>query len=87
MRKLFFLLALLLTAPFAQAGVKIEHWNAVSGARVFFVETHALPILDVKISFAAGTVCTGGRTTGFAGHAAVAMVMALQHQIHRVALK
>ena len=56
MRKLLFLLALLLTAPFAQAGVKIEHWNAVSGARVFFVETHALPILDVKISFAAGTV-------------------------------
>ena len=55
MRKLFLLLALLLAVPFAQAGVKIEHWNAVSGARVFFVETHALPILDVKINFAAGT--------------------------------
>ena len=55
MRKLFLLLALFLAVPCAQAGVKIEHWNAVSGARVFFVETHALPILDVKINFAAGT--------------------------------
>ncbi len=40
----------------AYAGPKIEHWVAPSGARVFFVENHALPILDVQVDFAAGTV-------------------------------
>ena len=40
----------------AEAGVKIEHWVAPSGARVYFVETHVLPILDVAVDFAAGTV-------------------------------
>jgi zinc protease len=40
----------------AQAGVKIEHWVAPSGARVYFVETHVLPILDVEVDFSAGTV-------------------------------
>ena len=40
----------------AHAGVKIEHWVAPSGARVYFVETHALPILDVEVDFSAGSV-------------------------------
>ena len=35
---------------------KIEHWLAPSGARVFFVEDHDLPMLDVQIDFAAGCV-------------------------------
>ncbi len=39
----------------AQAGVNIEHWTAPSGARVYFVSSHALPILDVRIDFSAGT--------------------------------
>jgi zinc protease len=39
----------------AEAGVTIENWVAPSGARVFFVENHALPILDVQVDFAAGT--------------------------------
>ncbi|MQY52229.1 M16 family metallopeptidase [Rhodocyclus gracilis] len=39
----------------AHAGVNIEHWQAPSGARVFFVENHALPIVDVQLDFAAGT--------------------------------
>ncbi|MDD5250182.1 MAG: pitrilysin family protein [Rhodocyclaceae bacterium] len=47
------LAAVCLIAP-AHAGVKIEHWVAASGARVYFVETHALPILDVKVDFSAG---------------------------------
>jgi zinc protease len=40
----------------AEAGVKIEHWVAPSGARVYFVETHVLPILDVEVDFSAGTI-------------------------------
>lgn len=47
-----FLLALPLLA---QAGTKIEHWTTASGTRVYFVATQALPILDVRIDFNAGT--------------------------------
>jgi len=56
--KLVKLLALLwfcLAGRMAEAGPKIEHWIAPSGARVFFVENHTLPILDVQVDFAAGT--------------------------------
>lgn len=38
------------------ASPKIDHWFAPSGARVFFVENHDLPMLDVRIDFDAGTV-------------------------------
>ncbi len=43
-----------LVVQVAQAGPKIENWVAPSGARVFFVENHALPILDVQVDLAAG---------------------------------
>jgi zinc protease len=46
---------LVLSSAVAEAGVTIENWVAPSGARVFFVENHALPILDVQVDFAAGT--------------------------------
>ena len=52
--KLFILAATLLAAT-AQAGVNIAHWVSPSGARVYFVETHALPMLDVQVDFAAGS--------------------------------
>ncbi|MCP5268532.1 MAG: insulinase family protein [Zoogloeaceae bacterium] len=52
--KALFAVAVLLSAPLAMAGVKIEQWTAASGARVFFVETRALPIVDVQVDFAAG---------------------------------
>ena len=39
----------------AQAGVTIDHWVSPSGARVYFVETHALPMVDVQVDFAAGS--------------------------------
>lgn len=48
-------LSLTLATPWAEAGPKIEHWTAPSGARVYFVENHALPIVDIQIDFAAGT--------------------------------
>ena len=40
----------------ALAGVKIEHWVAASGARVYFVESRVLPMLDVQVDFAAGSM-------------------------------
>ena len=45
-----------LLSRWAGATPKIEHWLAPSGARVFFVENHDLPMLDVQIDFAAGSV-------------------------------
>lgn len=53
--KLFALLCLGFANQIAHAGPKIEHWVAPSGARVFFVENHDLPILDVQADFVAGT--------------------------------
>jgi zinc protease len=47
---------LLLAAPLpADARVQIEHWTTQSGVRTYFVETHALPIIDVSVEFAAGS--------------------------------
>jgi zinc protease len=54
MRTLIFILLTSLTSTLALAGVRIEHWIAPSGAKVYFVETRVLPILDVQIDFAAG---------------------------------
>jgi hypothetical protein len=42
------------SSSLALAGVKIEHWTAPTGARVYFIETRVMPILDVQIDFAAG---------------------------------
>ena len=39
----------------AEARVAIEHWVARSGARVYFVEARALPIVDVAVEFPAGS--------------------------------
>jgi zinc protease len=56
MKRLLTAAVLLLAAQAALAGVKIEHWTSPSGARVYFVETRALPILDVQVDFAAGSM-------------------------------
>ena len=45
----------------------IQHWQAISGARVYFVEDHDLPILDVVVDFAAGSAFNPAETPGVAG--------------------
>ena len=55
-----------LLAGCADAAPRIEHWFAASGARVFFVENHDLPMLDVQIDFAAGSVCDPEGKSGVA---------------------
>ncbi|MDR1163931.1 MAG: insulinase family protein [Candidatus Accumulibacter sp.] len=65
-----FLVLLVPVFRFAEAAVEIAHWVAPSGARVFFVETHVLPILDVQIDFAAGSALD---PLGKAGLAAMTM--------------
>jgi zinc protease len=46
--------ALWIAACAAQAALPIQHWVATSGARVYFVESRALPILDINVDFDAG---------------------------------
>lgn len=57
--------ALLLTQA-ALAGVKIEHWVSSSGARVYFVESRVLPMLDVQVDFAAGSLFDPAGKSGLA---------------------
>ncbi|MFZ3176241.1 MAG: pitrilysin family protein [Thiobacillus sp.] len=50
------LVALLLSLPLsAQAALAIQHWQTPQGARVLFVESHELPMLDVAVDFSAGS--------------------------------
>jgi len=67
MRTLILLVLSLFVAGFARAGVKIEHWVAPSGAKVYFIEARVLPILDVQIDFAAGGAFVGPGKAGVAG--------------------
>lgn len=53
-KRFFAVLVLILAAP-VQAAVDIQHWQTPQGARVFFVESHELPILDVSVDFRAGS--------------------------------
>ena len=59
-------LFLVVVSQLVSAGPKIEHWVAPSGARVFFVENHTLPMLDVQVDFAAGTARDPGDKVGLA---------------------
>jgi zinc protease len=51
----------------AQAGVKIQHWQTASGSEVYFVENHDLPIVDLSVNFAAGSVRDSAEKSGLAG--------------------
>lgn len=45
---------LVLSVP-AWAGLNIQHWITPQGARVYFVENHDLPMLDVSVDFDGGS--------------------------------
>ncbi len=47
-------LLLVLAAGAARAALPIQHWVQPSGARIYFVESLSIPILDVQIDFDAG---------------------------------
>jgi zinc protease len=41
------------------AGVKIEHWQTSQGARVFYVQSQGLPLVDIQVLFDAGSARDG----------------------------
>jgi zinc protease len=64
-RILIFLTTLIL-APAAFAGLDIQNWNTTTGARVYFVENHELPMLDVSVDFDAGSARDSHEKSGLA---------------------
>lgn len=60
--------ACLLLAGLTHAGPRIEHWTTPAGARVYFVASDALPILDVQVDIPAGS---GHDPLGKSGVAAI----------------
>ena len=54
-----FLLALCLLVGTAHAAPPIQHWVSEKGARVFFVPATGLPMVDINMTFAAGSARDG----------------------------
>ncbi|MFZ9645865.1 MAG: M16 family metallopeptidase, partial [Fluviibacter sp.] len=44
----------------------VQSWTTAQGTRVYFIETHALPIVDVQISFLAGSAFDPPNKVGLA---------------------
>lgn len=70
-RYLFSFLGAVFLFLFAQmplhAAVKIESWETTNGVKVFFVETHAIPVLDISVDFDAGSRRDPEEKSGLAG--------------------
>lgn len=43
-----------MAAAVAEAALPIQHWTTSSGARVYFVESRSIPMLDINVDFDAG---------------------------------
>ncbi len=55
MLKKLIVITLLAASSLAQAALDIQHWTLDNGARVYFVENHTIPMLDVNVEFDAGS--------------------------------
>ncbi|MDR2881426.1 MAG: insulinase family protein [Azoarcus sp.] len=56
-----------ISSPFAQAAPRIEQWTAPTGAKVHFVASRALPMIDIQVDFAAGSAFDPAEKSGVAG--------------------
>ena len=65
-KTLFALLFALLVSPAVWAGLNIQHWTTPQGARIYFVENHDLPMLDVSVDFSAGGARDSRQKSGLA---------------------
>ncbi|MDR2624852.1 MAG: insulinase family protein [Zoogloeaceae bacterium] len=63
---LFFVFCVFAFSAALRAGVAIEHWQTTTGAKVYFVPSAALPILDVQLDFAAGALFDPPQKAGLA---------------------
>jgi zinc protease len=65
--KTLLLITTLFLACAANAAIKINHWQTSTGAQVYFVENHDLPIIDLAVNFPAGSARDTKTTSGVAG--------------------
>ena len=65
--KLFVLITALAVSTATNAAVKIINWQTSTGAQVYFVENHDLPIIDMAVNFPAGSSRDTKATSGAAG--------------------
>ena len=52
-------IVLLVFGQFAYSAAKIEHWQMSQGARVYYVHTEGLPMVDIQVVFDAGSARDG----------------------------
>ena len=57
--RIAFVALIFISSQFASAAPKIEHWVTDSGLRVYYVNVPELPILDARLTFAAGSAYDG----------------------------
>ena len=62
-KKILFII-LIINFNFVYAGVKINHWITSEGSKVYFVKTDHLPILDITVSFKAGSARDNSSNNG-----------------------
>jgi zinc protease len=53
-KRIFLLFCFVAVAP-AQAALHIQSWSLANGARVLFVESHSIPVVDLAVEFDAGS--------------------------------
>lgn len=66
-RKLAGILCFLGISSMAWAAIPIQQWKTENGAKVLFVETHAIPVIDVNVDFDAGSRRDPATKSGLAG--------------------
>ncbi|MEW5837955.1 MAG: pitrilysin family protein [Pseudomonadota bacterium] len=65
-------------ASVAQAALPIQHWQTPQGVRVYFLQTHSLPMVDILVNFDAGSV-RDDKTHGLASLTASLLDQGIQH--------
>ena len=65
--RFMFLLVLSCCSQWALATLPIQHWQTPSGARVYFIESRDLPILDISVDFDGGSSTDTADKSGRAG--------------------
>ena len=57
---------LIFFSNFASANLNIQHWESNNDARIYFIENHDLPIVDINVDFRAGSVKDTKQKSGLA---------------------
>ncbi len=66
LKSIEFFILILIFPGVVSAAPKIEHWVTDKGARVYFIETHALPVVDINMVFNAASAREPSEKQGLA---------------------